>query len=91
MCIVGIKDEWVENNPDSVVAKVLSGDIKVQLSDTERDLIKKNPVDGATFVLTGLIATKMTDEKFGYTPEDGTIGNAYRHALWNALLKKIYE
>lgn len=33
----------------------------------------------------------MTDEKFGYTPEDGTIGNAYRHALWNALLKKIYE
>ena len=81
---------WIEKS-NNVVAQVMRGDIGIELTDAELELMALHPDQAAIFLRDGYRATKLTEEKYGFTPEDGTLGNAYRHAMWNALLKQSFH
>ena len=70
---------------------------KIELSGEEKDLVKENPIEASIVFLCQREADRWTERVFSeyyiaHSPEefwkDGDAANAYRHALWNALMAR---
>ena len=75
---IGIGIDYVNNNYRNIGAG--------GINDTEVVLLAGNLMDGwnIRYVLDDV--NDMLIQKYGEIPEDGSWGNAFRHAYWNALL-----